>query len=104
MRLFPFHNGASAPDDGDVMEPRTNLVTIQAEVTGPGTATATVQPKGRVIPDGPWEAIGDPLTLSGSGSASGSVTLSGLGASQLIADLTACSCTSFRCWGSEADR
>ncbi len=106
MRIFQFHNGASAPADGQVMEPRTNTVGIQAVVTGAGTVTATVQPKARVVKnnESAWENVGAPLVLSGTNVAVGSITLTDFVGAQLIADLTACSCTSFRCDGAEADR
>ena len=106
MRIFPFHVAASAPANGAIMEPRTNTIGIQAVVTGTGTVTATVQPKARVVKDNEsaWENVGYPLILSGTNLAVGSITLTDFVGSQLRADLTACSCTSFRCDGAEADR
>jgi hypothetical protein len=102
MRIFPFHASASAPAEGAVMEPKSNTIGVQCLVTGDGPVTATAQPKGRIIKDGPWEDVGDAFSISGTDSVSESKTIDFSGA-QLMIDLTACSCLSFRCEGAESN-
>jgi hypothetical protein len=102
------HEATTSPALGDPLEPRTNQVSLQVSAFGDGAVTATVQPKGRIDPQAPLVAIGDPISLSGTASegvpVTATATLTSLGAAELYADLTACSLVSFRAVAWEAGR
>lgn len=107
MRIVAFHESSTTPGIGQPMEPTQNEVWVELAASGSGAVNATVQMKGRIDALSALQAIGSPVTISGTASPGVPVTDSfkvETGARYLYADLTACSVISFRAVGSEADR
>lgn len=107
MRLHKFHEASTASKLGEPMEPTQNEVWVELAASGNGAVNATVQMKGRIDALSALQAIGSPVTISGTASPGVPVTDSfkvTTGARFLYADLTTVSAISFRASGSEADR
>lgn len=102
MRIVQIKSTATT-GQSDPFEPRTNTVSLQVLAEAIGAVAATYQVKGRSMPNMPLENIGDPVALTGTNSASGSVRLSSLCAGQILADFSLVSCTSLSVVAVEAN-
>lgn len=102
MRVVPIKTTAST-GASDVFEPRTNTVGMQVAIEATGAVEATFQVQGRSMPNMPLENIGSPVTISGTNTAAGSVTVEQCVAGELLAVFSLASCTSLSCVAVEAD-
>ena len=102
MRIVPIKTTATT-GQSDVFEPRTNTVGIQVAAEAAGAVAATFQVRGRSMPNMPLEDIGAPVTISGTNTATGSVTVEKCVAGELIAVFSLASCTSLSCVAVEAE-
>lgn len=108
MRVQPMHKDTTVPGLGNAFEPKTNTVGVQFALHGVGAVSADVQMVGRIVPDAPTENIGDLIAISGTAAVgepvTDSVTLTGLSAAQLWANVTSLgSVISFRAYAAEGD-
>lgn len=103
MRVFQLHKGTNAPALGESFRPRGNTVGFQVAIQGPGTVSATIQPKGGIGDMANLIDIGDPIDLTGTGSATEGFTIQDSVSDFIFLDVTACSVLSLNAWGSDAD-
>lgn len=103
MRVFQVHTNTNAPNPGKPFRPRGNTVGFQVALEGPGTVTATVQPKGGIGDMANLIDIGSPIDITGTGSATEAITITNSVSDFIFLDVTACSVLSLNAWGSDAD-